>query len=176
MLIPRATARDLKILRAECRRLGGELTVISKERFAKNNRTDISDRTVYSLSPVASDLGCTWTTKHIYVLKGSSPSVNAIIHEMGHVFASLVPPDEKGCKEEDFLGWEIALALKRGYYRLWSLGNYDYGLHGFKVGNVSASGDWGHLNAKTKSSLARELLTFSRDVGMIRDEVPVAIR
>lgn len=175
MLIPRATARDLKILRAECRRLGGELTVIAKERFAKKFSKD-HQLVGCSLSPVASGLGCTWTTKHIYVLKGSSPSVNAIIHEMGHVFASLVPPDEKGCKEEDFLGWEIALALKRGYYRLWSLGNYDYGLHGFKVGNVSASGDWGHLNAKTKSSLARELLTFSRDVGMIRDEVPVAIR
>lgn len=162
-------------LGALCRAWGGRLTIVSSETFAEIERDFMhaSDRFVHpiSLAPFTDGHAIDWHAKKI-IASVASACVGAIIHEMGHVFASLVDPDHEDVNEWDWLGWEIAVARLVRCYRAWDAANGRYQLEG-----NGQTMTWGELSVAEKRRVAADRIDWSAALGLVDDNLrPLAIR
>lgn len=66
-------------------------------------------------APFSSWLGVDYPNKTVYLTKDAH--LGEVIHEMGHVFASLRTPNFS--EEYDFFGWEFTVAQKVGLVEEW---------------------------------------------------------
>lgn len=93
-------------LRAACKRWGGVLV---------HSKGAIDPEFV---APFTDLVGCNWDTWTVMYRRPShwqryAFAIAAIVHEMGHVFASKKPPGDQ-VDESAFLGWELAVSSKAG--------------------------------------------------------------
>lgn len=151
-------------LRPFCRAWGGDLIEVTPFQFKRlfNYRlTGEFGENAHSFeeAPAADFHGVVYELKHVYVVPWYA-TANGLIHEMGHVFASELPPDD--CDEMSFLGWEAVLALTVGAYRDWSRLNDSYGL-----GGVGGLDEWGTASAKGKAQVLRECIEVGACAGII---------
>lgn len=114
--------------------------------------------------PFDSRLGVLWREK--VVLYSNRPQWPNILHEMGHIFASVLPPP--ACTEWDFFGWEYAIAHDLRGVRAWNASNADY--------SVDGSTDFGALTRREKDDLIVDRILAAENAGLIVDGKPVAIR
>lgn len=158
-----------------CRMWGGELRVLGHvDEFDKYfpERDPFDHGTVYgrSKSPFAEWHGIDWRKKRIVTVHGQA-KINAVIHEMGHVFASRHHPDSgDGDAEFDFFGWEVAVAKMVGAFRTWSAGNNSY--------SVTDDGDsWGNCAGHKRRRIIVERVARARELKLLDAFLrPVAIR
>jgi hypothetical protein len=120
--------------------------------------------TGFSEAPFEIGLGINWRQRQvIFEAPVARLPVAAIIHEMGHCFASLKQPDS--VEEWDFLGWEIAMARAVGLpMAAWQQGNRDY--------SVTLDGCYrevGHLTPAELAGVAWERLEAARQSGLVSD-------
>jgi hypothetical protein len=161
-------------LRRFCEAWGGRLICLSESKFTQvfkmvadedglalpRSRALIPrDNDQFDIAPATKWHGVHYGIKTVFVVPERA-SANGIIHEMGHVFATLNPPSQ--ADELDFLGWEICLARAGGFYRAWSLGNGTYGL-----GGVSTLDEWESASAARKAEVARESIARGIAIGSI---------
>ncbi len=153
-----------------CRRWGGELVTLPS--LAAFEHLFFQEE--YSSAPAASLHGIQWWKKQIYVVEGRA-DVNAVIHEMGHVFADSVPP--KASNEWKFFGWEVALARMVRGYTLWSDCNlYTMGPARGKAGELSGL-DWSDLTSIGRREVVRERIRTAKRLGLVtKTGRPVAVR
>lgn len=158
---------------------GGSIRSVNKETMRRLLgadgllREDGSRVGSFSLAPFVSELiGILWSKKDIYYLDDDLERlpISALIHEMGHVFASTQTPDD--AQEFDFFGWELAMADHIGLPRpLWIKENQYY------VVTASPSSDClGDLPPAEMEALFKERLDLATANGLLREGVPVAIR
>ncbi len=122
--------RALERLRALSAPWGGTLRILGLAAFE-----DLAEEDGYSWAPFAtasSGIGV-HHARRIVLLAAPMRShrVAEVLHEMAHVFASRVEPDE--AEEYDFLGWEMAVARLTGLpwsawrekndYQMWADGS-----------------------------------------------------
>ena len=82
--------------------LGGQLVLVDDDKFKKCKYIN-----TFSIAPfVGYNLAVDYCNKIVYYEKNSN--WGHIIHEMAHVFASNLPPDQSD--EITFIGWEFATA------------------------------------------------------------------
>lgn len=159
----------IKRLKSECARLGGRLLIIPLESYKRLEESfKWVDGSPFSDAPFVDWHGVNWKTKTIYAVRGHE-SVNAIIHEMGHIFADSNDPDH--ASEWDWLGWEICMAKHARCWKAWDAGNYNYGVLWENVR------DWGKLTPKLKDKLTKDRIKHAKVRGLIsKSGVPLAIR
>lgn len=80
-----------------------------------------------------------WQTRTVYV-RQSNLKLTAIIHEMGHLFATRTHPSHRGCDELTWLGWEYTIARNLRIVTAWRENNENYGM-----GYLADSYDMGDL-------------------------------
>ena len=174
-----------------CRRWGGEIVVLdSLSEFDERFDGRIASEAGYYDAPFSDFHGVHWEDKRIYTVK-SFESTSALIHEMGHVFASPRSPafdpeaDDK-FEEYDFFGWEIAVARIVGCLPSWSRDNKDYqvSVQGSphphdelqRAGNPGLAG-WGCLSRWYRKKVIRERLAHAQSIGLVTPALhPVSIR
>ena len=160
-------------LRPYCEKWGGKLIEVTPMKFKRlfNWRsTSESRRHTFEEAPFVDWHGVVYDLKHLYVVPHHA-TANGIIHEMGHVFASEIPPEN--ADEAAFLGWEACLALHAGVYREWSSLNDSYGLGDLGLaGSDSIIGvEWGETSAARKARALRESIMVGQSRGIITPEL-----
>jgi hypothetical protein len=117
-------------------------------------------------------LGFDWGNKVIYY--ESRADICALIHEMGHVFASKSPPGKIfGEDEFDFFGWEYLLALKAGL----STDEFINMNDAYQVTNSDGEDRrMGSLSKFEQIHLLEERVEYSKMNNLIIDGEPIAIR
>lgn len=166
------TQRVLTRVDREVKRLGGRLCIVSDADYERLFfRPDGTRRGGYSECPFDLGLGVHYRTRSIYVV-ASSASVGPLIHEIGHVLAQRVEPDNALLDEYDSLGFEIAFARQIGIYRRWSEQNMHYAVDRMQT-------TWGEVTTR-QSNAARAIkaaLDRGREVGNVtRSGAPRSIR
>lgn len=136
------------------------------------------------VSPFSSAVGIIWEERAILFDPERLPHpVTALIHEMGHVFASKKPP--KKADEMEFFGWEVKLAELIGYpMESWLAGNADYCLtpDGWTIGEVVRNRREGYspLNEPEETpdmwKIVDECVRVGTKIGIFVDGVPCPIR
>lgn len=169
---PHAIARAFGRLEALCQRLGGSLQRVTPAEFEVLKR-----QPGFSRAPASPGHGLDWDARRIYAVD-SLINPGAIIHEMGHVFASDLPPY---CSNEfDWLGWEIVVARHMRCYRQWSQQNKDYAINELVLGGawIAMDGDeWGDLSRAKQRLLARDRIAAAKQLGSLtRQGMPRALR
>lgn len=99
-----------------------------------------------------------------------------IIHEMGHVFASKVAPDE--CNEYDFFGWEIAMVKHIGLpLKDWIYEQSNYAVSEDPLDEKSFAVELRDLSGRTLDLLILERLHTAQKNGLISEhDEPLCIR
>lgn len=166
-----------------CRKWGGELRLVSQDtyedmfcvwpRTAGQTMYEAMQAKAKKLGPFLSEApftdwhGIDWKNKIVFVVEGKE-RIDAIIHEMGHIFAAPKMPD--ACDEWGFFGWEISLAKHLDCFDIWSRGNADYSV-------ADQWGSWGGLSPKEKFMTEVERVAFARTNGLLdKRKRPLAIR
>jgi hypothetical protein len=158
----------LELLVDLCTEWGGSLIQVSKEEY--NECSTTNDKGYYHC-PFASGLGVEWNKKIIMYTGEVNPS--AVIHEMGHVFASHQTP--RHSDEYAFFGWEYAVSkYVRIPFKEWAESNNDYA-----VG--SRCEEFGSLKPKEQKEIIEERLQVARASGLLKDtseikDMPQAVR
>lgn len=149
-----------------CLQWGGELREVDAEGFAKASAAEVdwAGNGTFWGAPFTSNLGILWREK-IIVYTGAH-AWSAILHEMGHVFASRKDPTHS--EEYDFLGWEYAIARSVGPLSEWWAGNEDYG--------TSDGETFGSLSPAKKRALIRDRVAHSRAIGLLDGWTPRTVR
>ena len=147
-------------LRPFCQRWGGdiiEITPLRYNRLFEYTSSAEGRRHQFDAAPATNWHGVVYDLKQVYVVPKHA-TANGLIHEMGHVFASELPPDD--ADEFSWLGWEAAMALKVGLYREWSDNNDSYGIMGY-------GDDWGVATAAQKAAALRASLEICFSAGIV---------
>jgi len=150
-----------------CTEWGGSLIQVSDEEYEAGSTTN--DKGYYHC-PFAEGLGVQWNTKVIMYTGEVNPS--AVIHEMGHVFASHSTP--RHADEYSFFGWEYALSQYVGIpFEEWAENNKDY-----VVGNLT---EFGCLKHQQQKHIIEERLQLARNTGLLKDtsyskDIPQVVR
>ena len=160
----------LQALARICQKLGGQLMLVPRQTLSdmfnrdwpEDKRIDLARmerRGGYSPA-VGDDMdhGQNWRDKIIYAARGRE-SIGSIIHEMGHVFADLHPPDSSKCCEWKWFGWEMAVARRISAWETWSKYNDCYG--------VGGPFSWGDLSAKERQALIDERIQHAKKIGVL---------
>jgi hypothetical protein len=128
-------------------------------------------------APFTAYLGVFWTEKKIIAVFGEE-NPSSIIHEMGHVFASLTEPPKSD--EYDFLGWEYAVAR---YVKLpisdWLHSNGDYQIpSGWTIDDLIDRSKPAYRDNRppTLRKVILGRLKVARDKGLVVGNIPQAIR
>lgn len=161
----------LKQLKVISKNWGGEIIQIEYP----YDLTVIKDPAPFS-APV---LGVDWDNKKIYFLNYNEIGPVNLIHEMGHIFASLIEPTSS--TEWDFFGWEYLLALQIGlsesdffYY------NSDYQVFYHDVGRLNRNEKdtiaISTLNNRERKILIDNAIIRATTCGVIVNNKPIAIR
>lgn len=138
-------ATELQRLRKLAKRWGGNILRVTAQQYV-----DYDDR--FSFAPFSSNmLGVIWDEK--LVCYSGRVSWIEVVHEMGHVFASKLPPNTKGIDEGDFFGWEYRIVETIGAsVGEWMVSNRDYGVGDFdggrydEFGGLSTRRQWDFIN------------------------------
>lgn len=134
----------------------------------------------FSPAPFNAGLGCLWKRRVIvcdpWFVRTVSDAAE-VIHEMGHVFASRTPPNDKLTDETDFLGWEYALARKLKCVGAWLAGMKNYGVAGLPttIGMGKGSFELGDLTRPERRDLLCERLALAEKLGLTKDGVPMSL-
>lgn len=153
-----------------CESWGGKLIL--------KNDTDNHHRLVKQSCPFQDGLGIDFSKKIVSCEKYQKINPGAIIHEMGHVFASRKNPNSNNSSPDDewgFFGWEWAVAKKVGLlFNDFAKSNRDYLVYmpnGFKK-----LSDFGSLSISTQSKVLKEAALLSIEKKLIVKGQPVSIR
>lgn len=147
----------VKRLAAKCASWGGELRVMPPSLWRGLIREAQNTVGGLEVAPFDSLHGVDWGAKVVYAVD-KYVDIGAVIHEMGHVFASMAPPNTS--TEFDFFGWEVALARELGCYRQWSTGSASY--------SVTGAGDpWASQAPQEKRQIIRERHDHARLLGLL---------
>ena len=156
---------SLELLTLKAREWGGDLICV--DAISNIDSDDLTH------CPFSHHLAIDHKAKHVYYtphLPGIT-DLGGIIHEFGHVFATLEDPNT--AEEYDFLGWEWLLALEVGLRDEWLLSMDNYSLAA--EGNVYAE-DFGYLDDDQRSDLLEERIDYAESLGLIVDGQCVSIR
>jgi len=119
------------------------------------------------MAPFISAHAIDWTARIIYVVKGRA-DVPAILHEMGHVFASRRSPWHS--KEFSFFGWEYLLAKELGITRAWAKSN-----QGYSVGDDGTL--YADLTPQQRKRVVQTQILKGIKLGIIsKGHVPLTVR
>lgn len=102
-----ATPAQLQWLRRECRRLGGDLRVVPHSSYSK--LVARGSPHFYDSPACRYQMGCNWRLKRIVIDERDLAEVLwcDVIHEMAHLFASMLAPDQT--LEYLLVAWEVAV-------------------------------------------------------------------
>jgi len=120
-------SRRLALMKEFVESLGGQLIELDSLKFNEF----IEDGIIDSLAPFNSAIGIHYDGKRISYhveSKNKSPKIGDLIHEAGHIFASLKPPSV--ADEVSFFGWEYAVAKKLGFLGAWKAASKTYMIDG----------------------------------------------
>lgn len=170
-----ARLEHLERLADLCSEWGGSLALVSEHTFNRVFYTTPAavgpDGWPFVEAPFADWAGMHWDAKLIVGVH-DRVNVNAVIHEMGHVFACKTDPNGvkwDGSYEWDFLGWEMAVAYKVGCYQQWSDQNSAYG--------VDDGSNWGDLSLDARAAMIKERMEAAATAGLLdANGHPLAIR
>jgi hypothetical protein len=153
----RSAVERLKLV---CRAWGGNLIVMPRETFQRLDWGPSDPDVLFTSAPAAGGHGLNWRAKLVFTTFEDADA-GAIIHEMGHVFAS--PVNERKCDEFDWLGWEICLARQVGAYKTWSKQNA-----GYYLGNLlDGAGEWGAITPVQEREVIRDRIQHGKKLGII---------
>jgi hypothetical protein len=134
----------------------------------------------FSPAPFNAGLGCLWKRRVIvwdpWFIRTVADAAE-VIHELGHVFASRSPPNDKLTNETNFLGWEYALARKLKCVKAWLAGMRDYGVAGLPTTTGLGKGffELGDLTSPQLRELMCERLALAEKLGLTKGGVPVSL-
>jgi len=156
-------AETLEALLSFARNRGVTARLVSDKEFAALVR-----RCNLEEAPFASScLGIVWKTKRLYYTRDALwPEV---IHELGHLLASRMPP--RSSSEYEFFGWELALVHHLGAsVDRWLASNKHYGVNNEK--------ELGALSPLELHTMLAERLMTAKGAGLIdtSDGHPLVIR
>lgn len=173
--MPSVHEQRLHALARICRRLGGQLRLVSKDEFFAVLDADDGVTLPYTAGS-RRDYASHWQRKIIYAIHGTS-HIGYLIHETGHVFADLHHPDSAKCDEWDWLGWEIAVARRIGAWRAWSQQNGNYHMGDGTCDGIGKDKDWGDLSIKERDTIVQDRLTHAKKIGLLSERgAPRSIR
>lgn len=168
-------ADHLRTLSQICRQFGGQLVIVTQSEFEAlfEASRDVPNRDVDGLSEASfTDAhGIHWRDKIVYAVRGRE-QIRAIIHEMGHIFAAIHPPDYEhpqehwsdeclDCHEWHWFGWEIALARHIGATRVWCQGNAYY---------QTTKGPWEELTSSQRRTIVINRLAHAKKLGLLGED------
>lgn len=173
-----AVKRDpLLALGRICRRLGGQLKIISQSAFYALMDADDDDELSLPFTAGSKfEYAIHWEKKIIYAVRGTS-HIGFVIHEAGHVFADRRHPDDNKCDEWAWFGWEIAVARRVGAWHAWSrqCGNYHMG-NGLANG-IGKDKDWYDLSAAERRAIVIDRLAHAKKIGLVTERgAPRSVR
>ena len=135
------------------------------------NRKYFESRVVNG-APFSNDLGVDYEHKLVFAVTGALyENPGGVILEMGHVFASLVAPQD--ADEYDFLGWEFMLARKVGLVDEWLDSMDDYSIADSP--NI-AFPEFGYMELDDQDEVLCARVEHARELGLIIGEEPVSVR
>lgn len=154
-----------------CRQFGGRLAIVSQHSFDDlfvTARRSHLDGELHE-APFTAAHGLHWNRKIVYAVQGHE-KVGAILHEMGHVFATSYHPDHPQCREFDFFGWELTLARQIGAARAWSQHNQNYCV-------TDCGAEWGTRTSRQKQRIIADRLSCAHKIGILDNSgVPRSVR
>lgn len=154
----------LRRLQALCRQWGGQLVNRRSERFwSEEDGFPHWPGGPIEFAPFARGLAVQWDAMQVFYR--SSTQIAGMIHEMGHVFACPLPPNESD--EFDFFGWEYAMAIKLEVVDQWTADNKNYSLGGDELGD---------LDGKAREAVLGERIIYARSIGILDGMEPKPIR
>lgn len=127
----------LAVLQRMARRWGGDVVVLDG---ASYHEMLVENLGLLLKAPFIQGHCIDWEKRTVYVRK-SNLRLHAIIHEMGHLFATNHRPDDRRCDELTWLGWEYTIARNLRIVAAWRKANVDYGM-----GYLADSWDMGDLD------------------------------
>ena len=130
---------------------GGSISMID------NNRTwSLLYRNCdFSESPTSpNSLGINFNKKILYIDSRNNISIENLIHEMGHLFASKYSPNSNKCDETLFLGWEFSLYRLLDLNIINSLKSSDY-LDKWKCNCCNLNGKSILINSLSKDCISK---------------------
>lgn len=139
-------------------RWGGKVVHLTDQQFYYIGR-----QPGVSSAPFTGWLAVDYDKKTVYCL---DPTWYNLLHEMGHVFASRLPPRQSS--DFDFLGWEWVVARQLKGVRKWLTGNADYG--------VGPEADLGDLTPAQVHVLLKERLEEAVRQGLVVNGKAVSVR
>jgi hypothetical protein len=158
---------QLEALARICRRLGGQLTILSPRVFY----TVLDANDAIEIPGTAGskvEYGIHWKRKIIYAMRGTD-HIGFIIHEAGHVFADRHHPDDAKCDEWTWLGWEIAVALRIGAWKAWSRQNGNYCMGDGLADGVGKDKNWSDLSATERRAIVTDRLAHAKKIGVLSE-------
>lgn len=158
---------------------GGDVVAVDKTHFL----SELPLIGGWSKAPFEEGIGIMWEEKTVYYCKELVQRVvTSVIHEMGHVFASEVMPDE--ADEMNFFGWEYALSKQIKLHRLaWMNWNRDYNVtEVYSIGDILKGPNRVRRYPVDREEFPRlapilkECLRIGHEKGLLIDNIPQAIR
>lgn len=145
-------------------RWGGDLEDVSLEKWDERVK---SAGDFWQAPFTNKKLGVAWNDKRICYASSDNVEWPHVVHEMGHVFACPITPDNS--REVDFFGWEYALARHvRGLVAEWNFCNGNY--------QIDDSYSWAEITAKKRAETLKERLAYARENGLVSGLTPLTIR
>lgn len=150
---------SLSKLQALAESWGGAVLVVSSD-------DPVWDLPSVTEAPFSSWLGIDHPNMKVYLTEKAH--LGEVIHEMGHVFASLRTPYFS--EEYDFFGWEFVVAQKADLVTEWLEG----------AGNYSVGGtqyvEFEDMTPDEQSDLLEERVQHAQKLGLIVGDEPVTVR
>jgi hypothetical protein len=157
-----------KKLVALAKRLGGRIVPTDGPWEGDRWETFSSDlgRRGWSTAPFCANIGVYWAKK-VIAHKKVGFSTAGLVHEMGHVFASKTPPNNKHTDEVDFLGWEVTLAARLGIRAAWVREMSSYGIHYDNEDGPDQFAQLGDLTRKERANVLARAVTKAQQLGSL---------
>lgn len=127
----------LGVLQRMARRWGGDIVVLDGPAYRELVKCS---KGALLEAPFIDGHCIDWEKRTVYVRK-SNLRLHAIIHEMGHLFATTIHPDSGRCDELTWIGWEYVIARNLRIVTSWRESNESYGM-----GYLADSCDMGSLD------------------------------
>jgi len=164
---------DLSRLRSLCQALGGGLVEMTEEEFDRTFMVGSQKEPVGLTHAPFTDrnLGVDWEGKRVLYSTRWGVHWPDLIHEMAHIFASVVSPAKSD--EWSFFGWEYAMCLYLGG----DLGVWKEAQQSYLPPTKVALKAFGSLSSEQQQAILDERLAAAKAAGLVaEDGTPLAIR